>query len=100
MEIINLPESAAKSDFALFVGTGEVIAYTSIDQNGDTYTFDDIGGKVGDTVVRFTRVMKASEGERRSKHSAFAGWRKEIVGKIVDVRHSPRRTLVRYDIDA
>jgi hypothetical protein len=99
METIKLPESATKTEFAQYVNDGEIIAYTSVDQNGDIYTFDDIGGKVGDTVVRFARVMKTPEGKRRSTNSEFAGWKKEIVGKIVDVRHSPKRTLVRYDID-
>ena len=104
METINLPESATSADFASFLEVGEVIAHTSVDQNGDIYIlnsveFDDFSGKIGNTVVRFARVMETPRGKRRSTNSMFTGWKKEIVGKVIDVRRSPNRTIVRYDID-
>lgn len=104
MSIINLPENATKAEFAPFLAAGEVAAYSSLDQNGDRYVlnsavFDDFPGKLGSVVVRFARVMESPAGMRRSMNSKFIGWKKEIVGRVVDVRYSPKRTLVRYDID-
>lgn len=98
MDVIDLPETARNVDFAPFVDEGEIQARSGIDQNGDRYIltttyFDDVRAKVGDVIVRFARVHREDGAEE------FIGWRKQIVGKVVDVRYNTNRTIVRYDID-
>jgi len=111
MEIINLPESASGADFAQYIQSGErhTSAFTGLvqtDQNGDLCILDSIPPEgytiapVGTTVVRFVRVNDVPENARRSTHSTFVGWEKEVVGKIIDVRYFGHGNAVRYDIDA
>lgn len=81
-DLINLPESARRADFAPFLAAGEVATRaTQLSETGKRYVEEAAGYlKAGDIAVRFERVIEYTG--RRGNGGTFKGWRKVVIGAV------------------